>query len=53
MAETYKYSTHLRSMTQGRGMHGVRFAHYEEVPRELADKVIAASKAEREAGAHA
>jgi elongation factor G len=53
MAETYKYSTHLRSMTQGRGMHSIRFAHYEEVPRELADKVIAASKAEREAGAHA
>ena len=53
MAETYKYSTHLRSMTQGRGMHGIRFSHYEEVPRELAEKVIAAAKAEKEAGAHA
>jgi elongation factor G len=53
LAETYKYSTHLRSMTQGRGMHGVRFSHYEELPRELADKVVAAAKAEREASAHA
>jgi elongation factor G len=53
MAETYKYSTHLRSMTQGRGMHGVKYSHYEEVPREIADKVIAATKAEKEAGAHA
>jgi elongation factor G len=53
MAETYKYSTHLRSMTQGRGMHGIKMAHYEEVPRELTDKVISAAKAEKEAGAHA
>jgi elongation factor G len=53
LSETYKYSTHLRSMTQGRGMHGVRYSHHEEVPRELADKVIATAKAEKEAGAHA
>ncbi len=52
-AETYKYSTHLRSITQGRGAHSARFVQYEEVPREMADKVIAAAKAEREAGAHA
>jgi elongation factor G len=54
VAELYKYSTHLRSITQGRGMHGAQFSHYEEVPRELADRVIAAAKAEKEAGtAHA
>jgi elongation factor G len=53
MAETYKYSTQLRSMTQGRGVHGIKYSHYEEVPRELAEKVIAAAKAEKEAGAHA
>ena len=52
-AELYKYATHLRSMTQGRGMHKEKFSHYEEVPRELAEKVIAAAKAEKEAGAHA
>jgi elongation factor G len=52
-AETYKYATHLRSITQGRGMHTARLSHYEEVPRELADRVIAAARAEKEAGAHA
>jgi elongation factor G len=53
MAEMYKYATHLRSLTQGRGMHAARFSHYEDVPRELADRVVAATKAEKEAGAHA
>jgi elongation factor G len=53
MAETYKYATHLRSLTQGRGMHGFKVSHYEEVPRELAEKIIAAARAEKEAGAHA
>ena len=51
VAELYKYATHLRSITQGRGMHGAKFSHYEEVPREIAEKVIATAKAEREAGA--
>ena len=50
-AELYKYATHLRSITQGRGAHKAHFSHYEEVPRELADKVVAAAKAEKEAGA--
>ena len=50
-AELYKYATHLRSITQGRGMHHAKFSHYEEVPREIADKVIATAKAEKEAGA--
>jgi len=52
-AEIYKYATHLRSLTQGRGMHSARFSHYEEVPRELAEKVIAAAHAEKEAEAKA
>ena len=45
MAELYKYSTHLRSMTQGRGSHSREFSHYEEVPREIAEKIIADHKA--------
>ena len=52
-AEMYKYASHLRSITQGRGAHSARHSHYEEVPRELADRVIAAARAEKEAGAHA
>ena len=49
MAETYKYASHLRAITQGRGHYRAQLSHYEEVPRELADKVIAAARAEREA----
>ena len=52
LAELYKYSAHLRSLTQGRGMHAAKHDHYEEVPREITEKVIAAAKAEKEAGAH-
>ena len=52
-AELYKYSTHLRSLTQGRASFHTKFSHYEEIPRELADKVIAQAKADREAMASA
>ncbi len=40
LVELYKYSTSLRSMTQGRGYHTREFSHYEEVPKEIADKII-------------
>ncbi len=40
LAELYKYSTSLRSLTQGRGLHTRKFSHYEEVPRDIADKLI-------------
>jgi len=48
LAELYKYSTSLRSMTQGRGLHSRDFSHYEEVPRELADKIIQEAKRAKE-----
>jgi elongation factor G len=38
--EMAKYSTKLRSMTQGRGVYRMKFAHYEEVPRDQGDKLI-------------
>lgn len=41
LAELYKYSTSLRSLTQGRGLHTRKFSHYEEVPRDVSEKVIA------------
>ncbi len=40
LAELYKYSTHLRSITSGRGMHTREFSHYEEVPKEIEQKII-------------
>jgi elongation factor G len=52
-SELYKYAAHLRSITQGRGMHAAKVSHYEEVPREITEKVVAAARAEKEAGAHA
>lgn len=39
-SEMYKYSTQLRSITQGRGSFTQQFSHYEEVPRELSEKII-------------
>ncbi len=41
LKELYRYSTQLRSMTQGRGIHKQKFDHYEEMPREVAEKIIA------------
>jgi elongation factor G len=48
-AEMYKYSNSLRSMTQGRGFFTMEFSHYEETPREAAQKVIDEAKREKEA----
>jgi elongation factor G len=52
-AELYKYSTHLRSLTQGRATHKTKFSHYEEIPREVAEKVVSQARAEKEAMASA
>ncbi|MFH1680983.1 MAG: elongation factor G [Candidatus Eisenbacteria bacterium] len=48
LAELYKYSTHLRSLTQGRGGVEREFSHYEDVPKEIAEKVIAESQAQKQ-----
>ena len=40
-AELYQYSTTLRSITQGRGIHHARFSHYEPMPRHVQEDVIA------------
>ena len=47
--ELYHYSTTLRSLTGGRGIHKEEFSHYEEMPRELEQKVIAESKKAKQA----
>jgi elongation factor G len=44
-AEMYQYSTTLRSLTGGRGIHFEEFSHYEEVPRDMERKVVTAAKA--------
>ncbi len=48
MAEMFRYSIDLRSMTQGRGFFTMVFSHYEEVPPQAAEQVIAAAGVEKE-----
>jgi elongation factor G len=36
LAETFGYSTELRSLTQGRASYAMEFDHYEEVPKSIA-----------------
>jgi len=51
-AELYHYSSTLRSLTGGRGVHTEEFSHYEEMPRDAAEKVIEEAK-KRKAAAEA
>ena len=44
MAEIQKYSQDLTSFTGGRGSFTVGFSHYEEVPAQLAEKIVEASR---------
>jgi elongation factor G len=46
MAEMFRYAIDLRSMTQGRGSFTMEFSHYEEVPAQIAEHIIAESKKE-------
>ncbi|MCL5266539.1 MAG: elongation factor G [Bacteroidetes bacterium] len=47
LKELYKYANILRSMTQGRGVFRQKFSHYEEVPKEVAEKIIANAQKEK------
>ena len=52
-AEMYKYSTQLHSMTHGRGTFASKFASYQEVPPDVAQRIVegrAKEKEEREKG---
>jgi elongation factor G len=48
LAEMLTYATDLTSLTQGRASYSMEFSHYDFVPAELAEKIIAQAKAERE-----
>ena len=47
-SEMYHYSTTLRSLTGGRGIHSEEISHYDEVPRDMESKVTAEAKAAQE-----
>ncbi len=40
MTEFLSYASDLRSMTGGRGMFTMEFSHYDEVPAQIAEKII-------------
>jgi elongation factor G len=40
LAEFLTYAPDLRSMTGGRGIYSMKFSHYDEVPAQIAEKVI-------------
>jgi elongation factor G len=48
LAEVFKYATDLRSMSQARGSFRMTLERYEELPGNLAEKVIAAHKKDEE-----
>lgn len=48
MSEMLKYAPDLNSMTGGRGSFTMEFSHYEEVPAQLTEKIIAQAKKDKE-----
>ncbi|MDI1471436.1 elongation factor G [Thermodesulfovibrio sp. 1176] len=44
LAEMFGYATDLRSKTQGRGTYTMQFSHYDEVPKNLTEQIIAKIK---------
>lgn len=48
--ELYRYSSTLRSLTGGRGVHLEKFSHYEEMPREAEAKLVEEYKKHRAEG---
>lgn len=47
LAEVFRYSIDLRSMTQGRGNFMMSFDHYDDVPQRIADTIIANAKKDK------
>jgi len=45
LAEVQKYAIDLRSITQGRGSFKMSFSHYDEVPGQMVEAIMAAKKA--------
>ncbi|MEL7608653.1 MAG: elongation factor G [Bacillota bacterium] len=48
LAEIFKYATDLRAMTQARGSFKMEFVRYEDVPSNIAQKIIEQAKKEEE-----
>ena len=46
LSELFGYATALRSLTQGRANYSMQFSRYEEVPRNIAEEVVAKARGE-------
>ena len=46
LSEMFGYATDIRSKTQGRATYTMQFAHYEEVPKNIAEQIIAKVRGE-------
>ena len=44
LAEMFGYATDLRSKTQGRGNYSMEFDHYEDVPKNISEAIVAKLK---------
>jgi len=50
LAEMFGYATQIRSMSQGQASYSMEFHHYEEVPRNVAEKIIGESSGKQRVG---
>jgi elongation factor G len=48
LAEVQRYAIDLKSMTQGRAIYSLELDHYEEVPAQITQKIIAEKQADKE-----
>lgn len=46
LSEMFGYSTDLRSKSQGRGTYSMQFSHYEKLPKNIQDKIVAGNEDE-------
>ena len=52
MSEMLDYAPALRSITQGRSSFHMEMSHYEEVPKQIREKIIAEAQREKEEEQH-
>ena len=48
LGEMFGYATQMRSLSQGRANYSMEPSHYEEVPRQIADGIVAKETASTE-----
>jgi len=48
LAEIQRYAIDLKSMTQGRAIYTIEFDHYEEVPAQIIQKIVAQKEAAKD-----